>query len=186
MPRQQVIKIGDEQIKLSEREILFSEHYLADSNRNATQAAISAGYSKKTARQQGARLLTNVNVKKYIDFKTKPILEKLGVTQERIISEFASIGFSNVTHFLNDDYSMKTVDQLDPRATGAISQIKVKIEQSENGGEDKTIEFKVWDKVKALTELAELAGLKRSEQDQPTQVVQNNYYGNINNHIKNQ
>lgn len=187
MPRQQIINIGEEQIKLSERELLFCEHYLADSNRNATQAALSAGYSKKTARNIANQNLAKLHIKKYLDFKTKPMLEKLGVTQERIIAEFASIGFSNITHFLNDDYSMKTVDELDPRSTGAISQIKVKIEKSEHGGEDKTIEFKVWDKVKALTELAEISGLKKkdSEGNMP-QMVQNNYYGAINNHIKGQ
>ena len=34
---------------------------------NATEAAIEAGYSEKTARSQGQRLLTNVDIKNYID-----------------------------------------------------------------------------------------------------------------------
>lgn len=33
---------------------------------NATQSAISAGYSEKTANEQGARLLTKVSIKSYI------------------------------------------------------------------------------------------------------------------------
>lgn len=43
----------------------FCDEYLIDCN--ATQAAIRAGYSEKTAQEQGARLLSNVMVKKYID-----------------------------------------------------------------------------------------------------------------------
>jgi len=39
----------------------FVTEYLVDLN--ATQAAIRAGYSRKTAQQQGSRLLTNVVVK---------------------------------------------------------------------------------------------------------------------------
>jgi len=38
----------------------FAKEYAVDCN--ATQAAIRAGYSPKTARQQGARLLSKVNI----------------------------------------------------------------------------------------------------------------------------
>jgi phage terminase small subunit len=39
---------------------------------NATQAAITAGYSEKTAKEQGHRLLTNVHIKEAVDaFKAK-------------------------------------------------------------------------------------------------------------------
>ena len=43
----------------------FAEQYLLDLN--ATQAAIRAGYSKKTANEQGARLLANVSVRSLIE-----------------------------------------------------------------------------------------------------------------------
>ena len=39
---------------------VFAKEYLVD--RNATQAAIRSGYSEHTAKQQGSRLLTNVDV----------------------------------------------------------------------------------------------------------------------------
>ncbi|WP_375194660.1 terminase small subunit [Sphingobium sp.] len=48
----------------------FVEEYLIDLN--ATQAAIRAGYSARTANEQGARLLANVSVRSAIaDAKTK-------------------------------------------------------------------------------------------------------------------
>lgn len=47
-------------MQLNDKQIRFVEEYLIDMN--ATQAAIRAGYSAKTARAQGARLLTNVNI----------------------------------------------------------------------------------------------------------------------------
>jgi len=45
---------------LTNKQAAFVREYLVDFN--ATQAAIRAGYSPKTARSQGARLLTNVDV----------------------------------------------------------------------------------------------------------------------------
>lgn len=45
---------------LTPKQQRFVEEYLVDLN--ATQAAVRAGYSEATAKQQGSRLLTNVDV----------------------------------------------------------------------------------------------------------------------------
>ena len=50
---------------LTQMQQAFCEYYIA--NHNATQAAIQAGYSKKTAYSQGQRLLKNVEIKKYLE-----------------------------------------------------------------------------------------------------------------------
>ena len=51
-------------MKLTDKQKRFCEEYLIDLN--ATQAAIRAGYNKKTANQQGPRLLVNVGVQNYL------------------------------------------------------------------------------------------------------------------------
>ena len=50
---------------MNARQKKFCDEYLVDCN--ATQAAIRAGYSPKTANEQGNRLLANVSVKTYIE-----------------------------------------------------------------------------------------------------------------------
>lgn len=50
---------------MTEKQKKFADEYLIDCN--ATQAAIRAGYSKKTAYSTGQRLLKKVEVKNYID-----------------------------------------------------------------------------------------------------------------------
>ena len=57
--------VEEAKASLNDQQIAFCEHYVA--TLNATQAAIDAGYSEKTARQQGSRLLTNANIKVFID-----------------------------------------------------------------------------------------------------------------------
>ena len=49
---------------MTEKQRRFAEHYAASAN--ATEAAKAAGYSDKTARSQGQRLLTNADIKQYI------------------------------------------------------------------------------------------------------------------------
>lgn len=50
--------------KLTDKQLLFATEYIKTAN--ATQAAIKAGYSENSARQQGSRLLSNANVSQYI------------------------------------------------------------------------------------------------------------------------
>jgi phage terminase small subunit len=50
---------------LNEKQQLFSDYYIE--TLNATQSAIKAGYSKKTAYSQGQRLLKHVEIRDYID-----------------------------------------------------------------------------------------------------------------------
>ena len=51
---------------LSERERRFVESYMGASAGNATEAAIAAGYSRKTAGSIGSRLLKRVNIQRAI------------------------------------------------------------------------------------------------------------------------
>ena len=67
--------------KLTRKQQRFADEYLVDAN--ATQAAIRAGYSEKTAYSQGQRLLKNVEVKKYIEEQFERIHnEKIADAQE--------------------------------------------------------------------------------------------------------
>lgn len=52
----------------------FADEYLIDTN--ATQAAIRAGYSKKTAYSQGQRLLKKVEVQRYIKEQAEKVQNK--------------------------------------------------------------------------------------------------------------
>ncbi len=75
---------------MTEKQKAFCKEYLIDYN--ATQAAIRVGYSAKTACEQGARLLANVKVQKYIQQMTQQLENKkimdIQEVQERL-SEIA-------------------------------------------------------------------------------------------------
>lgn len=61
--------------KLNKRQKLFCEEYMIDLN--ATQAAIRAGYSERTAGAQASRLLKNVNVLAHVKELKSKRAEKL-------------------------------------------------------------------------------------------------------------
>lgn len=65
-------------MSLTPKQERFVEQYIVDLN--ATQAAIRAGYSPHTARQQGDRLLTNVDVSAAVAAKQAKRSEATGIT----------------------------------------------------------------------------------------------------------
>lgn len=71
--------------KLTAKQARFKDEYLIDNN--ATQAAMRAGYSKKTAKSQGQRLLTNVDIAAAIKVGQKDIAKRNGLTIDDILDE---------------------------------------------------------------------------------------------------
>ena len=76
---------------LNPKQERFVQEYLIDMN--ATQAAIRAGYSEKTAYSQGQRLLKHGELAARLAQKQDALSTKLDVTAERVIDELAMLAF---------------------------------------------------------------------------------------------
>ena len=74
---------------MTEKQKRFCEEYLTDMN--ATQAAIRAGYSKRTARQMANRLLTKVDIREYIDSLLKEIHSQKVATAAEVMEYLTSV-----------------------------------------------------------------------------------------------
>lgn len=74
---------------LTPKQARFVAEYLIDSN--ATQAAIRAGYSKKTAGPGGAQLLKNIKVRAAVEAGREKIAKKLEITAEDLLSDVVDI-----------------------------------------------------------------------------------------------
>lgn len=71
---------------LTPKQALFVAEFLVDMN--ATQAAIRAGYSAKTANEQGARLLANVSIASAIEDARARRIERLEITQDMVLKRW--------------------------------------------------------------------------------------------------
>ena len=77
--------------KLTYKQKRFCKEYAIDFN--ATQSAIRAGYSKKTAYSQGQRLLKKVEIKNSIRKLENKHTEEVEITVEDILRELKKIAF---------------------------------------------------------------------------------------------
>jgi phage terminase small subunit len=95
--------------KLTPKQKAFADYYIKTGN--ATEAAIKAGYSKKTAYSIGNENLKKPEVKKYIEQRIAEKEEKLIAKQDKIVkdsnnNEYTKIEWyddKNVTFFVKDD-----------------------------------------------------------------------------------
>lgn len=74
---------------LSEKHEIFAREYCVDLN--ATQAAIRAGYSENTAKQQGSRLLTNVDIRARIEELQGKRAEKLEIDADWVLKKLVDV-----------------------------------------------------------------------------------------------
>jgi phage terminase small subunit len=151
------------QNKKSKRE-LFVQEYLVDLN--ATQAAIRAGYSQKSAHSQGERLLRNVEVKKEIEKRKKSRAELTDVKAHEVIRELVAIAFSDVTKIYEpngngEGLSLKSLDEIPLDLRRCIKSIEQRpIVTKESGYIGNAItKVSFYDKTKAIDLLGRHLGL---------------------------
>lgn len=101
--------------KLTPKQERFVEEYLVDLN--ATQAAIRAGYSAHTAKQQGARLLTNVDVAQKLGSARERLVERTEISQDRVLKEYAAIAFADIRNAVKWGTAAETIDGKEVRCT---------------------------------------------------------------------
>jgi phage terminase small subunit len=141
----------------------FAQEYLVDLN--ITQAAIRAGYSKKTAHVQGSRLLIHAKVAEYIAKNRNRLADKLEITQERVLAEYAKIAFFDPSKvFKSTESGDPYIDmsQATPDEWAAVASVQSD-QYAEGKGEDgrtvKKSKITLHDKKGALDSIARHLGM---------------------------
>ena len=144
---------------LNARQLRFIDEYLVDLN--ATQAAIRAGYSKRSAAEQGYDLLRHPHISLALEAKRKELAVRTGITRERILEEMAAIAFADARKLFAPDGGMVPISQLDDETARALSSIEVTsfTPPGEGSQPEWTKKVRFWDKPKALEALLKHLGM---------------------------
>lgn len=137
--------------KLTPKQQRFVEEYLVDLN--ATQAAIRAGYSEKSAARISVELLNKTQVRKSIEKAQAKRAERTEVTADRVVTELAKIAFADPRDLMEwgpDGLVLKDCRTIPDAAAAAVSEVS----ESKDG-----IKLKKLDKLKALELLGRHLGM---------------------------
>lgn len=134
---------------LNDKQEMFCREYLIDLN--ATQAAIRAGYSEKTANAQASRLLVNVNIQNRIKELKSNRNERVEVDADYVLKRLVEIDQMDVLDILNESGDLKPVRDWPKAWRTTLSGLDVmSISTGEDGADALLKKIKWPDKVKNL------------------------------------
>ena len=139
--------------KLSAKQVAFIEHYLV--SLNATEAALKAGYSKKTAQAIGSENLKKPLVALAIEKAMADRAAKIEVSQDAVVQELAAIAFSNIADVAEWDGNKVTVLDSHSRSKTVLSAI-AQVSATQHG-----VTLRMHDKQAALVNLGKHLGMFR-------------------------
>lgn len=155
-------------MKLNPKQTKFCELYVKTGN--ATQSYLEAGYKVKndeTARANSSVLLTNPNVRAYIESLQKALSASTKITTERLMEETAKIAFSDLNEIVAVEDGVlvlkpaQDLNQLDGvSATKTVSESSSSGKNGDSSSSSVTNSFAIKraDRLKALDMLARMIG----------------------------
>lgn len=139
---------------LTPKQQRFVEEYLIDLN--ATQAAIRAGYSEKTARQIGEQNLSKLDIQKAIQEALQERKERVQIDADYVLKRLVEIDQMDVLDIMDENLNMKPLKEWPKIWRQYISNIE-SIELSDGEGWLKKIKWP--DKVKNLELIGKHLGM---------------------------
>lgn len=148
-------------VALTPKQERFVAEYLVDLN--ATQAAVRAGYSEKTAYSQGQRLLKKVELQATIRAEMEKRSRRVEITQDRVLQEYARLAFFDPRKLFEKNGKPKEISQLDDDTAAALVGLDV-AEEYTGAGEDRafvgyTKKYRLANKLGALDSLGKHLGM---------------------------
>lgn len=134
--------------KLTDKQQKFIQEYLIDFNQ--TQAAIRAGYSKKTANRIASKMLMQDHIQNALSERVLQVLDATQLTQEDVLYEIKSLLKSRMSDYYKKGKGGELVPK-DPRELtdmqiAAIKEIKF---EETSPGKKKPV-YVLWSKEKAI------------------------------------
>lgn len=167
---------------LNHKQKAFALHYAVGEHAgNATQAAIAAGYSPRSAADQGHRLSTNAEIAAISQAHRDKIVAKVEVRGEEILTAVKELAYSDVVElFNNNDAKCESCGRGEPGTLKNLADIpkairraikKIKFTELFEGasGEKfcagRIVEIELWSKETGLVKLGENVGLWKTKDE---------------------
>jgi len=142
--------------KLTPKQQRFVEEYLVDLN--ATQAAIRAGYSPRTARKIGQENLTKPDIQAAITKSINKRAERTEITQDWVLKKLASIveiPLTDLCEWNASGIALRDSNDIPPEAIACIKKISERMGADGNS----SLSVEQYDKIRALELIGKHLGM---------------------------
>lgn len=171
------------EIELNERHKRFCESYFKDFNGSRAYREVYGEMGEEVARAAASRLLSNVNVKSYLESLKTRLAELSGISPLMILNEHRKIAFSSIANLHLTWITRKEFEDLSDDDKGCIQEIdtKIKTEYQFNPETEKKepisveyVRIRLFDKAKSLESINKMLGY-----DLPTKIDLSNEDGSF-------
>jgi phage terminase small subunit len=112
-----------------------------------------------TVNRQGKRNFDKPKIRARITELQAETAQKLLVSEESVLREFARLGFSDIRNLFEVSGNLKNINDLDENIARAVSSVKVVTKKAGQGEVEYVSEIKLWPKTAALDSLGKNLGL---------------------------
>lgn len=149
--------------KLKGKQLAFVNEYMVD--RNATQAAIRAGYSEKTAHSIGHENLRKPEIAEEIKRREQELAEANKITLDEVVRLAANVARFDVRKLVGPDGMPKPITELDDETALAIQGVEIATMGNADAGLGEVTKYKVADRNQAIDKLMKhLGGYERDNE----------------------
>tara|TARA_Y100001947_G_scaffold152089_1_gene153197 strand:- start:5951 stop:6466 length:516 start_codon:yes stop_codon:yes gene_type:complete len=149
---------------LTDKQERFCQEYMVDMN--GTQAALRAGYSENSACEIASENLRKPQIQARLTELRSKLMSKLEITQERVMQEYARIGFSDLRKMLSPNGHLINPQDWDDDTAAAIASLEIVAKPTQDGesAPEYVHKIKLWDKKGALDSMSRALGIFEKEE----------------------
>lgn len=142
--------------KLTNKQARFVDEYMIDLN--ATQAAIRAGYSKKTAKEIGFENLTKPYIAEEIAKRQEGISDRNKITVDELIQILAEDARVDPLDVFDENGNVQCLEDIPPAARRAIKKIVSSVFEDKQGNKTTRYQVELYSKHDAIEKLMKHLG----------------------------
>jgi len=143
--------------KLTPKQAKFIDEYLIDLN--ATQAAIRAGYSKRTAQRIGSENLSKPVIIAELQRKREQLAKERDITPQKVLAEYCKLAFLDPRAFYDKKGNLLSIHELPADVAAALTGMDISSLASKDGEFETVRKIKFSDKRAALDSIAKHLGM---------------------------
>lgn len=147
---------------LNDRQDAFKAFYRANGG-NATQAAISAGYSPNGASVAGVRLVKRLGLQSAASVRAAEIVERAKLEESALVEELRRIAHFDIRKLYDSSGRLRDIHTLDDETASAIAAIDIDELTAGRGGKrtvvGRTSKVKIHDKLAAIDKAMRYLGM---------------------------
>lgn len=133
----------------------FCQEFLVDLDQ--TQAAIRAGYSKRSASNIGYKLMQETRIRRRIQILMNRRADRIEIDQDNVLQECAIVALSDIGELFTATGQLKPICEIPELTRRAIASVEVVTRNLSDGEGGVDIEYvhkiKLWDKLSGLDKL---------------------------------